>query len=590
MSRFSPAKFEDIFNRGFWEGQQQLCDGILKTHDGATFRIHRVILSLQCEYFCALYRSNSNQETVVIPYVDSKTLESILLFIYTGTIEVSENNLCDLAIASNFLLLDGLLKRCRKFAIKHMRRTNCLSFLSIAWKTDRLAIMEDCYRYAMVHFEDILKTSNGDLEKLPVEVLKTLLKNDSLNVVSERSTWKAIVLWTEADSSIRLNDIPELLTCLRLEKGTDEDLIKDIVSHPIVNRNPHVCGVIPSDEFSYYTVKCKILSQDANLEPQYQNLPCSYGPRMPKNLHIIARHKLTPAEDTSEIFLTYDGDLDFWRQIGETEFGIENMIQIERFIYMFKVEQMPGRIFDIVEEKWLPRSVLPVPAYRSWIIKFKEQLYSFGVSVFDHEKMYSIFSYEFQRNKWENTGKTPYNVIYGAVTVRDQIYVVGQAEVTFDEFTPLLYQAYDLEKNTWKSLPAPNIYRQGLSLVSFHEKVFAIGGNTREEYLSNVEVYDPLKNTWMGLPDLPFVYISPKAVVVDNKLIVHESNEENKQYQDVSPLVYWDEVAQLWKNIEKSTPWYFIDHYAFLALDDGRVLKDMTAKRPGKKWKRILHD
>ncbi|GBO45551.1 Kelch-like protein 3 [Araneus ventricosus] len=590
MSRFAAAKFEDIFNSGFWEGQQQLCDGILKTHDGTTFRIHKVILSLRSDYFRAFYRSNLNKETVVIPYVDSKTLESILLYIYTGTIEVNENNLCNLAIASNFLLMDDLLKSCRKFAIKHMRSANCLSFLSVAWKTDRLAIMENCYRYALVHFEDILKTSIGELEKLPVEILKKLLVSDSLNVISEKSTWKAIVLWTEANRSARLPDVPALLTCLRLEKGVDEDLAKEIVFHPIVSRNPHICGLMPSDKSDHYMLKCKILSQDASLEPHYQNLPCSYGPRIPNNLHIIARHKLTPSEDNSEVFLTYDSELDFWRQIGKTEFFIEKMIQIGRFIYMFKVEQMPGSIFDIVEEEWLPRSIPFVPGYRSCIVALREEIYSFAISVFDSDKKYTIFSYEFQTNNWKSTGKTPYSVIYGAVTVKDQIYIVGKAEVALDEFRPLMYQAYDPEKDTWKSLPAPNIYRENFSLVAFHEKVFAIGGNNREVYLENVELYDPLKNTWMSLPDIPFVYISPKAVVVDNKLIVHENNEEDKRYQDVSPPVYWDEDAKVWITIKKSSPWYFIDRYAFLALDDGQLVKDITARRSGEKWKRIFHD
>ncbi|GBM06958.1 hypothetical protein AVEN_170735-1 [Araneus ventricosus] len=190
----TPAKsFAVIFNSGFWEGQQQFTDGTLQTDDGMTFRIHRVVLSQRSGYFQALFSFNLNQETIIIPNIDSKILENILLYIYTGGAILDEKNVWDLKIASDYLLLDDLLKSCRSFSVQNMTCTNCLSSLSIAWQIDKLATRDDCYRYALVHFEDILKTPNGGLEELPFEILKKLLESKSLNVISERSVWKAIV-------------------------------------------------------------------------------------------------------------------------------------------------------------------------------------------------------------------------------------------------------------------------------------------------------------------------------------------------------------------------------------------------------------
>ncbi|GBN21258.1 hypothetical protein AVEN_140059-1 [Araneus ventricosus] len=86
-----PAKsFAEIFNSGSWEGMQQFTDGTLLADDGTTFRIHKVVLSPRSGYLHALFSSNLNQETVAIPNIGRKILESILSYIYTGIIAVDE--------------------------------------------------------------------------------------------------------------------------------------------------------------------------------------------------------------------------------------------------------------------------------------------------------------------------------------------------------------------------------------------------------------------------------------------------------------------------------------------------------------------
>ncbi|GBN51135.1 hypothetical protein AVEN_88570-1 [Araneus ventricosus] len=136
--------FAELSNSGFWEGQQQFTDVTLQTDDGKTFRIHRLVLPQRSEYSRALFGFHLNQETTVISNVDSKILESLLLYVYTGIITLNEKNVIDWMFASDYLLLDDLLKICGSFAIQNMASTNCLSFLSIAWQIDRLAIFEDC--------------------------------------------------------------------------------------------------------------------------------------------------------------------------------------------------------------------------------------------------------------------------------------------------------------------------------------------------------------------------------------------------------------------------------------------------------------
>ncbi|GBN42696.1 hypothetical protein AVEN_260693-1 [Araneus ventricosus] len=222
-----------------------------------------------------------------------------------------------------------------------------------------------------------------------------------------------------------------------------------------------------------------------------------------------------------------------------------------------------------------------MPSEDNWTITFEEKTYRIEGGC--------VSRYEFERNMWERIATACDIVIKGAVMLNNQIFTVGVHELD-DVMT---CQAYDPEKNTWISLPAPNISRAEFSVVANQGQVFVVPKYWAGDLPEKVEVYDPLQNKWMSLPDMPFEYRSPKAVSVDDKIIVYESNEEEtRRYQDLDPPVYWDESARLWKVIDDSSPWYHIERYSFLDLDDCRLAKALTAKnrRPGIQWERILLD
>ncbi|GBO25206.1 hypothetical protein AVEN_174968-1 [Araneus ventricosus] len=145
------------------------------------------------------------------------------------------------------------------------------------------------------------------------------------------------------------------LSFLKLDEEVDGNLADEIVSHPIVSRNPHIFGLILGNQVNFHTLKRAILSQGPSLEPSYHNLPYSYGTLPPNRLYLIARHRLTPIQIGSELLLTYENELDFWQQIGETVCIIDTMVHIGQHIYVFNLKKQKKAIFDIVEERWFRR-------------------------------------------------------------------------------------------------------------------------------------------------------------------------------------------------------------------------------------------
>lgn len=90
--------------------ERKLCDITLKVGE-KEFHAHRVILSACSDYFCAMFTGDmeeSNKSVVELHGLDSDTMEFILDFVYTETIQVSVENVQALLPAACLLQLTGL--------------------------------------------------------------------------------------------------------------------------------------------------------------------------------------------------------------------------------------------------------------------------------------------------------------------------------------------------------------------------------------------------------------------------------------------------------------------------------------------------
>lgn len=106
----------------------ELSDGKLRTEDGRSFDIHKYVLAKRTEYFYAMFCGIGKKKSdVLIPGIKGEVLSNILCYIYTGNIHVTEENICDLIVASDYLLLNDLLSRLKEFLTRRLSAINCIS-------------------------------------------------------------------------------------------------------------------------------------------------------------------------------------------------------------------------------------------------------------------------------------------------------------------------------------------------------------------------------------------------------------------------------------------------------------------------------
>ena len=91
--------------------QDHLCNLTLVTKDGKNFKAHRNVLSAASPFFCKLLQSDmkENREGIArFEEISGAVMEDVLEFIYTGSVEVNQENSKDLIVAANYLLVPGL--------------------------------------------------------------------------------------------------------------------------------------------------------------------------------------------------------------------------------------------------------------------------------------------------------------------------------------------------------------------------------------------------------------------------------------------------------------------------------------------------
>ena len=65
-----------------------------------------------------------------------------------------------------------------------------------------------------------------------------------------------------------------------------------------------------------------------------------------------------------------------------------------------------------------------------------------------------------------------------------------------------LFDSYDPKTDQWTNISPISSPRDAVGLCPLGDKLFAVGGYDGQQYLNDVECYDPITNEWVkvGLP------------------------------------------------------------------------------------------
>ena len=217
--------------------QDYLCDITIVTNDDRKFKAHRNILSAASPIFSNLLESEmmENREGIIrFEEISGCVMEDVLEFIYTGTVEVTQENAKELIAAGNYLIIPSLKTVSGRFLQGEMSNTNCISTFYFAEKYDCIELIRNSRKFVHENFASV-----GEMDEflsLEAKEVAVWISSDEIAVEAEAGVFNIILKWVEHGKSERKAAFEELFRHVRLT-FLSRNCLEDVVRNELVREN-----------------------------------------------------------------------------------------------------------------------------------------------------------------------------------------------------------------------------------------------------------------------------------------------------------------------------------------------------------------
>lgn len=224
-----------------------LCDALICV-DGKTFNAHRTVLAASSPYFKALFSSDIGGEAkaeskpVVINDIDQEDMTKLLTYVYTGEIDLSEDNIKSIISAANYLLISSLKERCTKFLQRMLTPQNCLSIETTAVQYDCENLRDTTTAYIRENFVPI--SNSVEFMQLDQKRLIELVSSDDTKVDCEEQVFESIMKWVKHDMEGRKHTFKELVSYVRFPLISPYYLMDHVETEELVRATPECISLL----------------------------------------------------------------------------------------------------------------------------------------------------------------------------------------------------------------------------------------------------------------------------------------------------------------------------------------------------------
>lgn len=444
--------------------EKKLCDITLKVRD-REFCAHRVVLSACSDYFSAMFTGDleeSHQSIVELQGLDPDTMEFLLDFVYTESIQVSVENVQALLPAACLLQLEGVQKACCKFLEQQLDPSNCLGIRSFAESHGCEELRYAAEKYILKHFVDVVQSE--EFFQLSSDNVESLIKCDNLTVPSEEAVFEAVISWIKQDENKRTNCLPKMLQYVRLPLLTPR----------------YLTDTVDTEELIRQSLDCRDLVDEAK---KYHLRPdCRSSMQNSRTKSRIGQ---------SEVMYVLGG------------FGnLQSPVDV--------VEK-----YDPLTGQWC--AVQPMKRKRRYVsaVTLNNRLYAIG-GYDSSSRLNTVECFDHLSSQW--TVMTPMlqrRGLAGATTLAGKIYVAGGFDGTTRHTS---VECYDPTIDRWTIVGEMQAPREGAGLTNLDGVLFCVGGYDGNHVLNSIERYDPRTGQWSGLAPMTARRSGAGIVVLDNQV------------------------------------------------------------------------
>ena len=509
-----------------------LCDITLVTNDDRELKAHRNVLSAASPFFCKLLESDmkENREGIIrFEEISGCVMEDVLEFIYTGTVEVTQENAKELIAAGNYLMILSLKTVSGRFLEAEMTDSNCISTFYFAEKYDCVELIRDSREFIHENFASV-----GEMDEflsLEAKEVAVWISSDEIAVKAEAGVFKIILKWVEHSKSERKAAFEELFRHVRLS-FLSRDCLEDVVTNELVRENL-ACVKLVMDA----TVKMATFASEEDLprsprkgletrvilacggeftfyylpeEDHWKRLPDGSTERNQKTQMLTFRDQLYTFKDFSKAE-KYDPVFDGWSKSDLRDVSADSAIVtvVKGDIYAIEVNKPVGKStikrYDVERCTW-QTVVESSQGCRngSCVIAGGSYLYVLGGSAPGNAGYVSKAErFSTGVNQWEEIADMQQGRFgaFGEAT-EGKIFVAGG--LNQDGKVSKRCEMYNVSTNEWQYIGSLNHFRVYGSMVCLKGTLYVLGGtkNTRDSLLA-VESYDLTKDEWIKKTIIP---------------------------------------------------------------------------------------
>ena len=149
------------------------------------------------------------------------------------------------------------------------------------------------------------------------------------------------------------------------------------------------------------------------------------------------------------------------------------------------------------------------------------------VERWDPEDLPTVEMYDPATDTWTQKADMPTPRNTTTCVVDGKIYAIGGTADTEQSFRLDTVEVYDPATDTWAKVRDMNHARAGAAVSVVDGKIYVMGGtglpmiiNHPGPFLSSIEVYDPVKNGWREIGEMPTAKSLHTASVINSKIYV----------------------------------------------------------------------
>ena len=517
--------------------QDHLCDITLATKDGKQFKAHRNVLSAASPFFFKLFQSDmkENREGIVrFEEISGAVMEDVLEFIYTGSVEVTQENCKNLIAAADYLVIPGLKKLSGQFVEQQITKSNCISTFYFAEMYQCDELITNTRKFIHANFASVAEMD--EFLNLEAKEVEKWISSDEISVVVEADMFKIVLKWIEQDKSERKASFKQLFRHVRLA-FLSRDFLLDVVTNELVEEN--------SDCYKLISKAIKMSgfsSEDDSPQSPRQGLETraivAYGGKytfcyLPeKDKWRRLADGLSETNEFSQVINyrdqlfafssdveaeRYDPVFDCWSTLDHLQLPSEDPAKVAVVrgeIYSIEINTSSKKStikrFDVERCSW--QTVLSSHEgcrKHSCVVAAGNHLYVCGGRLEDDfEFLTKAERFDTVENKWQEIANMQQARAYACgVTTEGKIFVAGGRKDW--ESVLKTCEMYNISTNEWQFIGNLKVPREDGSMMCLKGTLYVLGGvDSYEHILLNVECYDPTEDKWIKKTAIPVEMIA----------------------------------------------------------------------------------